>query len=132
MSRGYLIDTHCWLWWNAAPERLSPEAREIVADPSNEIMLSAASAWEIAIKHALGKLRLPEAPATYVESRLLLNRMTGLPIHLRHALHAGELPPHHRDPFDRMIIAQARVEALTVITADEVFRRYEVDLIWSG
>ena len=97
--------------------------------PETERFLSAASAWEIAIKFALGKLPLPEAPATYVPRRLLDTRTTVIAITDRHALHVAELPPHHRDPFDRLIIAQAQIERLRIVTADPQFDAYEVDVI---
>ncbi|MCP4040601.1 MAG: type II toxin-antitoxin system VapC family toxin [Gammaproteobacteria bacterium] len=129
MSTRYLIDTHYWLWWNAAPERLSETAREVIGNGDNEILFSVVSAWEVTIKHALGKLRLPLEPLKYIPSRLQSNRMGTLPIHLEHTLRVGLLPPHHRDPFDRMLIAQARAEQLTMITADEQIRQYEVPVL---
>jgi PIN domain nuclease of toxin-antitoxin system len=124
-----LVDTQCWLWMALSPERLSADARSLIETRDNELYLSAASAWEIAIKHGLGKLRLPEPPARYVPSRLDRLRTLALPIEHSHALHVGTLPPHHRDPFDRLLIAQAQVEDLPILTADVVFSRYEVTTI---
>jgi len=124
-----LLDTQCWLWMAASPEKLSARARSLVETTEHELLLSAASAWEIAIKHALGKIRLPEPPARYVPSRVETLRTVPLPIELEHALRVATLPPHHRDPFDRVIIAQAQIENLPILTADAVFGRYGVDVI---
>ena len=124
-----LLDTQCWLWMAASPERLSARARALVETTDNELYLSAASAWEIAIKHSLGKLSLPEPPARYVPSRLDATRTLALAIEASHALHIATLPPHHRDPFDRLLVAQAQLEDLPILTADPVLARYEVTTI---
>lgn len=124
-----LLDTQCWLWMSLAPGRFSPRARRLVEAPDTLLYLSAASAWEIAIKHALGKLRLPEPPATYVPGRVAALGVQPLPIDQQHALRVGTLPPHHRDPFDRLLVAQAQVEDLTILTADPLFDAYDVDTI---
>ncbi|MBF8301355.1 MAG: Conserved protein of unknown function, probable VapC16-like toxin (part2) [Acidobacteria bacterium] len=124
-----LLDTQCWLWMALAPERLGAKARELVETTQNELVLSAASAWEIAIKHAIGKLRLPEPPERFVPSRHVTLRTLALPIDQDHALRVGTLPAHHRDPFDRMLIAQAQAEGLPILTADPVFSRYDVTVI---
>lgn len=124
-----LFDTHCWLWVLESPERFSADARAVLESGRNEYLLSAASAWEIAIKHALGRLRLPMAPAEFVRSRLELGRTTPLPIVHSHALGAGALPAHHRDPFDRVLIAQAQIEGLSIMTSDPRFRAYDVQVI---
>jgi len=124
-----LLDTQCWLWMVASPERLSDRARSLIEASDNELYLSAASAWEIAIKHSLGKLRLPEPPARYVPSRLDVLRTLALPIEHDHALHVATLPAHHRDPFDRLLIAQAQLEDLPILTADPLFARYDVTTI---
>jgi len=129
VSTRYLIDTHCWLWWNGDPGRLSDNARRVIADGDNEILFSTASAWEISIKYGLGKLKLPASPEKYLPMRLSSNRMQLLPMLLHHVLAVGALPRHHRDPFDRVLIAQAQQEDLTVITADEAFHRYDVRLL---
>lgn len=126
-----LLDTHCWLWWLTTPERLKDEARLMIEEGDNQIFLSVASSWEIAIKYSLGKLRLPEAPELFVPKRLLRDGMLSLPIEHIHALHVSELPLHHRDPFDRLIISQAQVEKLPVMTADRKFEPYEVEIIWA-
>ena len=124
-----LLDTQCWLWMVAAPERLSQAGRARLLEQENDLFLSAASAWEIAIKHSLGKLRLPIEPAEYVPSRLAATRTVSLAIDHRHALRVGQLPRHHRDPFDRILIAQAQVEALPIPTADPQFAAYDVEVL---
>jgi PIN domain nuclease of toxin-antitoxin system len=126
-----LLDTHCWLWMVGDPDRLAEPSRRLLRDPANDLFLSAASAWEIAIKAATGKLRLPQAPAALVAKWMAEDRLGALPILVAHALRAGELPPHHRDPFDRLLIAQAQIEGMTVLTADRVFARYEVPIHWA-
>jgi len=109
-----LLDTHVFLWWCADDSRLSEQARTAIADPENEVSLSAASVWEMAIKESLGRLTLPE-PVSRVTVRL---GFRALPITFEHAEAAGRLPSVHRDPFDRMLVAQAWVEGLTLVTHD--------------
>lgn len=132
MTQRYLLDTHCWLWWNALPERLSRQALDTITNGENSILFSVISAWEISIKHALGKLQLPVEPGKYIPSRLAANRMTALPVQLGHTLRVNRLPHHHRDPFDRLLIAQAQNDNLTIITADPLFNAYEVPILWGG
>jgi PIN domain nuclease of toxin-antitoxin system len=121
-----LVDTQCWLWMTAAPERFSAAAREIVERREHELFLSAASAWEIAIKYAIGKLQLPEPPAAYVPARIDMTGVRALGVDLAHALRVSTLPAHHRDPFDRLLIAQAQIEDLTILTSDPMFDAYDV------
>ena len=102
---------------------------ETLVDPSSRRWLSAASAWEIAIKHALGKLPLPEPPAIYVPERMRLSGFEGLAVTHAHALAVADLPPHHRDPFDRILVAQAGVEGLTLVTADAALEPYDVPMV---
>ena len=123
-----LLDTQVWLWMLAAPDRLSTESRALLVAAENELLLSAASAWEIAIKHGLGQLQLPESPAKYIPRMMVHTSVTPLPIHHRHALHVAELPAHHRDPFDRLLVAQAQVEGVPIISADPHFRQYDVEV----
>jgi PIN domain nuclease of toxin-antitoxin system len=104
-----LLDTHCWLWWLTQPEKLKEEGREILADGSNTVFLSVAGSWEISIKYSLGKLNLPEPPERFVLKRLMRDAVSSLPIEHIHALRVTELPYHHKDPFDRLIISQAMV-----------------------
>ena len=124
-----LLDTHCWLWLQVSPERLRPQVLAMIEDRNNELLLSAASAWEIAIKQALGKLCLPEPPSVYVPKRMASNGVRGLAVELVHALRVAELPPIRRDPFDRLLVAQAQEEKLTAITADPQVRAYEIESI---
>jgi PIN domain nuclease of toxin-antitoxin system len=115
----------------AKPQRLSQQARALLQDPGNQIFLSAASSWEIAIKYALGKLPLPLPPVEYVPSRMETSGTSPLPIQHSHALHAGSLPLHHADPFDRLLIAQAQLEELEILTVDRQFEAYQVNLLWA-
>jgi PIN domain nuclease of toxin-antitoxin system len=118
-----LLDTQVFLWMNTSPQRLKA-TRGAIDDLSNELLLSAASSWEIAIKHALGKLDLPEPPEIYVPSRMRSNGVEGLAVQHGHALRVASLPPHHRDPFDRLLAVQAQMENLLLVTADPVFELY--------
>lgn len=122
----FLLDTHCWLWLQTERKRLGADLLQTLADPSNRRYLSAASVWEIAVKYSIGKLPLPESPSIYVPERMRLNQVEGLPITQVHALAAADLPSRHRDPFDRILVAQARVEGLTLVTGDKVLERYDV------
>lgn len=127
-----LLDTHVFLWMQAAPERLNDEALAFVRGRGNDLLLSAASSWEIAIKVALGKLRLPESPEAYVPDRMRRTRVRPLAVEHAHALRAGALPPHHRDPFDRLLVAQAQLEKLPLVSADPVFARYGIEVLPAG
>jgi PIN domain nuclease of toxin-antitoxin system len=125
-----LLDTHTFLWWNMEAPQLSPLAREIISNGENEIFLSAASVWEISIKAAKGKLVLPEPPAQYIANRMGLYRFQPLLIELSHSARVYDLPHHHDDPFDRMLIAQSQVEQMPLLSADSEIRKYEVEVIW--
>ena len=131
MAARILLDTHVWLWFNGEPERLSDQARRAFVDPENDLFLSAASTWEIAIKHAAGRLELPAPPAQFIPTRLADNNVRPLAIQHSHTLAAAELPLHHRDPFDRMLVAQARQEGLTLATGDPRLQGYDVPILWS-
>jgi PIN domain nuclease of toxin-antitoxin system len=122
-----LLDTHCWLWLCASPERFSKTALARLADPVTVRLLSSASVWEIVIKHQLGRLSLPAMPGDFVPSRLATTRTEVLEISARHALRVAELPGHHRDPFDRMLVAQALVEGIPLMTSDRMLARYEFE-----
>jgi PIN domain nuclease of toxin-antitoxin system len=126
-----LLDTHTFLWWNANDPQLTTVVRDIITDGNNEIFLSAASAWEIAIKAASGRLVLPEPPENYVADRLTFHRFQGLPIQLSHALRVYSLPEIHRDPFDRLLIAQSQLEKMPLLTSDENISKYNVRVIWN-
>lgn len=125
-----LIDTHTFLWFIDDDPSLTPLAKSLIAEPSNEILLSVASAWEIAIKVRLGKLTLPAPLLAFLRAQLLTNSIQLLPISLEHATSVADLPLHHRDPFDRLIIAQAMVENLPVVSADAAFDNYPVVRRW--
>ena len=125
-----IADTNVFLWVAGSVLRLSPVARQFIEDGENELLLSVVSAWEIAIKSAKGHLDLPESATSYVPARMTRHGFDSLPILSPHALHVATLPPIHRDPFDRLLIAQAQVEDLPVITADAHFARYGVEVVW--
>jgi PIN domain nuclease of toxin-antitoxin system len=121
-----LLDTHVFLWWRGEPSRLAPEARDSIAT-ADLVFVSVASAWEAAIKVALGRLDLPDT----VEAGVLASGFEKLLITFSHAEHAAQLPPHHRDPFDRMLVAQARAEGLTLVTHDGLLEPYDVQILWA-
>jgi len=125
----YLFDTHAWLWLLIEPERIGKRTRVLVQDASNDFCLSIASAWEIAIKHAAGRLELPESPFAYIQSRTAEDGVTLLSVRLEHVCDAAALPRHHADPFDRLLVAQAVREDLTIISHDAALRRYDVQVV---
>jgi len=125
-----LLDTHTFLWWITDNPQLSPLAREIITDADNELFLSAASGWEMVIKARLGKLQLPDNADSFISEQLALNAIVSLPVQMSYALHVYALPNHHRDPFDRMLVAQAQMERLPILTADPQIGRYAVETIW--
>lgn len=124
-----LVDTQVFLWMRAAPSRFSRKVSALLVDPKTELLLSAATPWEIAIKVAIGKLSLPCSVEEYVASRSAALRMTHFPITHLHAVESATLPPHHRDPFDRVLIAQARLEGVPIMAADRIFDAYEVQIL---
>jgi PIN domain nuclease of toxin-antitoxin system len=119
-----LLDTHVWLWWNTEPDRLAPSAVRQIENPRNEVFLSAASVWEMAIKRRLGKLPIPEPVGTYVARRLDSDPVTALPVTLSHAAGVEALEGLHRDPFDRVLIVQSRHEGLRLLTVDDLVLAY--------
>lgn len=124
-----LLDTQCWLWLCVSPERFSSRTIARLMDPRTTRRLSAASVWEIVIKFQLGKLPLPLHPRDFVPSRLEVTQTEILQISAAHVLRIADLPDHHRDPFDRLIIAQALVENVPLLTADRTFSAYDVELL---
>lgn len=124
-----LLDTHVWLWMWGEPERVRNEARSVIEDPANELNVSAVSAWEISAKEAAGRLRLPTSGEGWLADPRHRRDVTELPITFAHAIRAGSLPPHHRDPFDRMLVAQAQVEGLVLVSADRKLAAYDVEAI---
>jgi len=128
----FLLDTNVFLWGLSEEYKLNLTAQEILTSSTSELYFSAVGAWVIEIKFALGSLPLPKAPSEYIPHALRAWALLALDITHEHALRAGELPAHHRDPFDRMLIAQALSEQMTLLTADRVFQKYKVDLIFCG
>jgi PIN domain nuclease of toxin-antitoxin system len=116
-----LLDTHILLWWLSDDRKLAKNAREVIANPDNDVLVSSACLWEVAIKTSLGRI---EVELDGLEDAIAHNGFRALPIGFRHALTAGSLPPVHRDPFDRMLIAQASIEELRLVSHDRVFERY--------
>lgn len=116
----------------AEPRKLSTEARTLLMDPGNQLLFSAASAWEIGIKNALGKLSLPSPPSSYVPHQIERTRVTPLPVEMSHALEAAALRLYHRDPFDRLLVAQATLEGATLMTSDPRFDQYGIDRTFAG
>jgi PIN domain nuclease of toxin-antitoxin system len=121
-----LLDTHIFLWWRGEPARLSTQVRSSIAT-ADIVFVSAASAWEAAIKVSLGRLELPDT----LEAGVLASGFEKLLITFAHAEQAARLPPHHKDPFDRMLVAQARAEGLTLVTHDRVLEPYDVEILWA-
>ena len=126
-----LVDTHAWLWMLSAPDRLPAGVRASLGDPDNDVLVSAASAWEIAIKHQLGRLPLPQVPEDFVPGRLAASGSTPLPVEHADGLRAGRLPNHHRDPFDRLLIAQAQLRELPLVSGDGAMQQYDVEIAWA-
>ena len=128
----YLLDTVAWLWSVYADERLGDGAREILANGKEEIYLSAASSWELSIKMRMGKLNFPGPPATVVPAFMAKQGLRSMAVTHLHAVKVYDLPSHHSDPFDRLIVAQAMVEEMTVLTSDRIFEKYPIDMVWCG
>lgn len=125
-----LLDTHAFLWWVEGTPALGRRAGIQVADPDNEVFLSLASCWELAIKLSLGKVQLARPLERFIPEQLSLNGFSLLPVELRHVVSVAGLPFHHRDPFDRLLAAQALQDQLAVVSADRVFKKYGVTVIW--
>ena len=125
-----LLDSHAFIWWVLDMPNLSDLCRDILVDGDNDIFLSAASVYEIAYKAAQGRLSLPIDPAEYVQTRLATNGFESMPIGLGHALRAASLPRIHGDPIDRILVAQAQLEGLALLTADPAIGQYDVETIW--
>ena len=124
-----LLDTHAFLWAAADPDQLRTDARAVIEDSTNEVLVSAAVAWEISIKVALGKLTVPADPAVWLPARVRSLGFQALDISAAHALAVGGLPDIHQDPFDRIMIAQAQVEGLTFVTRDSENQRYPINIL---
>ncbi len=125
-----LLDTHAFLWWITDSPHLSATARELIGNGKNEVFFSAASGWEIAIKARLGRLTLPGDPERFLAEQLAANAFQVLPVYLHHAMRVYSLPDHHRDPFDRLLVAQAEVEGMAIVSGDPQLARYPVPVRW--
>jgi PIN domain nuclease of toxin-antitoxin system len=125
-----LLDTHAFLWWVDDNRRLSRKARSAIASREHTCYLSLASVWEMAIKASMDRLSLPSGVDRFVSEQLAANEFEALPIDLRHSGEVARLPFHHRDPFDRLLVAQALSEELTIVSADPVFGKYGVRRVW--
>ena len=125
-----LLDSHAFIWWVLDAPQLSGRCRTILGDVSNDILMSVASSYEIAYKAERGRLTLPQPPTEYLRDRLAANAFGSLPIELPHALRAATLPAIHGDPIDRIIVAQAQIESIPILTADPAIGRYDVETIW--
>ncbi len=125
-----LLDTHTFIWWDSEPAKLSPQALALCQDQRNVLLLSVVSLWEMQIKLQLGKLRLGMRLKDIVETQQQINNIEILPITLPHVLALESLPPHHRDPFDRLLIAQAIVEGALLVSGDPNVAKYAVPVVW--
>ncbi len=128
----YLLDTMVWLWSVGPTEKIGKMGLAILANGETETYLSAVSSWEIAIKTQSRKFELPDVPGRYIPARLAEQNIHALSITQRHTVKVYDLPLHHHDPFDRLLIAQAIVEDMVILTSDRLFRKYPVEVIWCG
>jgi PIN domain nuclease of toxin-antitoxin system len=126
----YLLDSMAWLWSIANPEKLNLSAREILENSREEVYFSAASSWELSIKARTGKLQLPGPPSQCIPAFIARQGLKPLPITHLHTVKVYDLPPHHSDPFDRLLIAQALAEDCAILTADRYFEKYPVQIVW--
>jgi len=125
-----LLDTHAFLWWITDDQRISLQARGLMADRRSDLFVSSASGWEIAVKASLGRIKLPSPIDRFLIEQLRENRMEVLPIQMAHALHVQTLPRCHRDPFDRILVAQAQLEKLTILSGDQEIAQCDVEVLW--
>ena len=125
-----LLDTHTFIWWDSEPQRLSQQILNMCQDPENELLVSVASLWEMQIKLQLGKLELNKPLAELVSGQQEINKIDILGVKLEHILALAKLPPHHKDPFDRLLIAQTDIEEAILVSKDQIFTEYEVKLVW--
>jgi PIN domain nuclease of toxin-antitoxin system len=125
-----LLDTHVFLWWIMGDPRLPANVFDFISDGNNELFFSAASCWEIAIKAQLGRVEITNELEDFIPDQMVKNAVQGLAIYLSHALHVYNLPNHHRDPFDRMLVAQAQIEKIPIVTSDPFITKYDVPVLW--
>ncbi len=128
----YLLDSVIWVWSISAVEKINSAGRDILEDGGEEIYFSAASSWELSIKMRLGKLHLPGPPAQCIPKFMAKQGLRPLPVTHLHAVRVYDLPLHHQDPFDRLLIAQAIAEEMTILTSDRDFAKYPVQVLWCG
>ena len=125
-----LLDTHTFIWWDCDPLRLSPQVLNMCQDQENVLLISVASLWEMQIKLQLGRLKQNTPLAELVSGQQKINKIEVLVIKLEHILSLGKLPSHHKDPFDRLLIAQAGIEEAVLVSKDPIFREYDVRVLW--
>jgi PIN domain nuclease of toxin-antitoxin system len=125
-----LLDTHTFIWWDSAPDKLPPQVLALCQDPANEMWLSVVSIWEMQIKLQLGKLQLKLPLSEIIEGQQQTNNVQVLPITLTHVLALEGLPTPHKDPFDRLLVAQTNVESAVLVSGDKIFEQYPVQLFW--
>lgn len=125
-----LLDTHAFIWWDSEPARLSPQVLALCQDRANTVLLSVASVWEMQIKLQLGKVKLNLPLAEVIENQQRINNIKMLPIILVHVLALQDLSAHHKDPFDRLLIAQANAEEAVLVSGDPILAKYPVELLW--
>jgi len=125
-----LLDTHVFIWWDSDPAKLSKKALALCSDPGNTLLLSVASAWEMQIKMQLGKMKLAFPLQDIIREQQKDNGLQIIPVELAHVLALQSLPAHHKDPFDRLLIAQARAESAVLVSKDKAFSKYQIDLVW--
>lgn len=128
----YLLDTMVWLWSVSSVEKIGEAGLRVLEDGASEVYLSVVSSWEIAIKARLGKYKLPQTPDRYVPRKLDQQGIRPLPVALDHSLKVFSMPLYHHDPFDHLLMAQAILEGMVILTSDRVFEKYPVDVIWCG
>ena len=128
----YLLDTNVWLWSIGPVEKIGETGRQVIENGESELYLSTVSSWEVAIKARLGKYKLPESPDRYIPRKLAKQGIRPLPVGLDHSLKVFQLPLYHHDPFDHLLMAQAMVEEMVVLTADREFVKYPVEVLWCG
>ncbi|MEZ5330660.1 MAG: type II toxin-antitoxin system VapC family toxin [Thermoanaerobaculia bacterium] len=127
-----LLDTHCWLWLVSEPERLPAALVETLQDPTSKPLLSTVSVWELAIKRSIGRIELPAPVDPWVPEVMATSGVLPLEVHLAHVLRVSRLPLHHRDPFDRLLVAQALEERVPLVTADRQLEGYGAEILWAG
>ena len=125
-----LLDTHTFIWWDSEPQRLSQQVLKMCQDPDNVLLASVASLWEMQIKLQLGKLKLNKPLTELVSGQQAINNIEILDVKLEHVLALAKLPSHHKDPFDRLLIAQADIEEAILVSKDQIFTEYEVKVVW--